>query len=95
MNYFGQLFTIYCNKIHEVIACCCKTFEPLNVLLQQHIYQCVKVVIKISKIHCSKSFYCTNLLSQILLQYIKYCNYSNTIAIIFCCCNKHYYVLRL
>ena len=39
----------------------------INCLLQ-HIYLCIKVVIKISSDYCNEIFYCTNFLPQNLLQ---------------------------
>ena len=61
-------FTIYCNDKYETIIYYNEYNATINCLLQQHIYHCIKVVIKISRNYCNEFFCCTNLLHQILLQ---------------------------
>ena len=70
-------FTIYCNDKYETIIYYNKYNAAINCLLQQHIYHCIKVVIKISSDYCNEIFYCTNLLPQNLLQ-----QFASTIAMI-------------
>ena len=69
-TYFVQLFAIYYNKFYEVIAYIYKIIEIVNCLLQQYIYHCIKVIIKIFRVYCNKNFCCINMLSQILLQHL-------------------------
>ena len=65
------------------VAYCYKIFEIVNCLLQQRIYYYIKIVIKIFKVYCNDFFFGTNLLPQILLQCINYCNNFDVIATIF------------
>ena len=98
-TYFGQLFVIYCNKICELIADTYKIFKTVNCLLQQYVYiyiylyHCIKVAIKIFGVYCNKSFCCTNLLPQILLQHLVSTIKMNLMLLqrFFFCCNKLFF----
>ena len=52
----------------DIDACILKFVIEINCLLQQHIYHCIKVVIKIFSDYYNEIFCCRNLLSQNLLQ---------------------------
>ena len=58
----------YCNKIFEVIVYYYKIFKFVNCLLQQHIYKCIKVLIKIFEVYGNRIFFCCiYLFPQVLL----------------------------
>ena len=82
---FCQFFTIYCNKIHEIIAYCNKIFEVINFLLQQQIYYYIKIFIKIFKVYCNKIFLQHKLIASNLIATLRinYCNDFDVIATIF------------
>ena len=90
-------FTIYCNDKYETIIYYNKYIIAINCLLQQHIYHCMKVVIKIFSDYCNEIFCCTSSITSkfIATTRINYCNDSNVIAMIFCCCNKHFFLVVL
>ena len=47
----------YCNKIFEVRVYYYKIFKSVNCLLQQHIYNCIKVLIKMFEVYCNEIFF--------------------------------------
>ena len=54
LDYFCQLFVMYCNKICKVTVYYYKIFKIVNFLLQQHIYDCIRIFIKIFEFYCKK-----------------------------------------
>lgn len=77
----------YCNYIFEVIVYYYKIFKSVNCLLQQHIYNCIKILIKIFRVYSNGIFFFFLLHISITSTFIattriKNCNDTNVIAMI-------------